>query len=185
MDNKVKMFLIKTISQINDDSFKLMDHFGENYFVEKHEKQIKQIEQNSKILPLKIVDHIDSFIYCCGKCNKNNKDNICHLCKNTICTKCDIYDIFYKKRNELYICLDCMIGRCEDIAIMEQFNGYKTITGNFEKVCIACTDYDKIDFIHDESQIIRHMTMTETLSDKRNFKTFKNVCLDFFLGSNR
>ena len=35
MDNKVKMFLIKTISQINDDSFKLMDHFGENYFVEK------------------------------------------------------------------------------------------------------------------------------------------------------
>ena len=74
MDNKVKTFLIKTISNINDDSFKLMDHFGENYFVEKHKKQIKQIKQNSKILPVEIIDKIDSFIYCCGKCNKNNKN---------------------------------------------------------------------------------------------------------------
>ena len=42
MDNKVKMFLIETISQINDDSFKLMDHFGENYFVEKHKNKLNK-----------------------------------------------------------------------------------------------------------------------------------------------
>ena len=56
MDNKIKTFLIKTISKINGDSFKIMDHFCENYFVEKHEKQIKQIEQTCKTLPLEIVD---------------------------------------------------------------------------------------------------------------------------------
>ena len=78
-----------------------------------------------------------------------------------------------------------MIGKCEDIAIMEQCDRYKSITGNFEKVCFACDDYDKIDFIYDETKLIRHPAFTETLSDKRNFKTFKNVCLDFFFGSNR
>ena len=68
---------------------------------------------------------------------------------------------------------------------MEQRDRYKTITGNFEKVCFACDDYDKIDFIYDETKLIRHPVFTETISDKRNFQTFKNVCLDYFLGSNR
>ena len=125
-------------------------------------------------------------MYCCGKCNKNNKHNKCHLCKNALCKKCDIYEIFRNDKNYVYVCLDCMISKYDDdIYLMDQRDGYIATRGKIEKVCYACCDYDKIDFICDETQIIRHPTFTETLSDKRNFKTFKNVCLDFFLGSNR
>ena len=77
-----------------------------------------------------------------------------------------------------------MIGKFEDIAIMEQRDGYKSIAFNFEKVCIACSDYNKIEFIY-KTKLIRHPVFTETITDKRNFETFKNVCLDYFLGSNR
>ena len=38
MDTKTKKFIIEIISKINDDSSIIIEHLGENYFIEQHKK---------------------------------------------------------------------------------------------------------------------------------------------------
>ena len=87
MDTKLKSFLIETIKNINNDSYKIMDIYKLKYFNETQNRQIEQVELLVNNLPIELINNINAFSGYCGhdkKCIKNVIFVISHYVLNVM-----------------------------------------------------------------------------------------------------
>ena len=83
MDTKLKSFLIETITNINNDSYKIMDIYKLKYFNDKHNRQIEQVELHVNNLPIELINNINAFSGYCGH-DKNLLNNVIFVISQSV-----------------------------------------------------------------------------------------------------
>ena len=169
MDNKVKMFLIKTISQINDDSSKVVKLLGEENFIKRNRKQQELIQEKLyDDMPKEIINHIETFLYTCNKCNiKSSYWFKCDMCCKCFCQKCNYYEVLQNPEEEIYWCLDCMITNHYNCQVIIETADFKNL-GKFINIHNICQYYIKLDNVIYQWGLVQNGTIIKTIEDKRN-----------------